>query len=324
MHGYDEILSKINIALKTVSYKQNPAELYEPIRYSLEMGGKRLRPSLTLMACDLFGGKVDEALNAAVGLEIFHNFTLLHDDIMDQAPKRRNMETVYKKWNSNRAILSGDTMFAMAYQYVSSTDVHILPQVLKAFNQTAIEVCEGQQFDMNYESQLDVSIDEYLEMIRLKTAVLIAGSLQIGALIGGASNEEANQIYRYGEAIGMAFQLKDDLLDVYGDEQKFGKMPGGDIVENKKTFLYLKALEHADEIQQKALADLYNDVAIEAEIKVREVKAIFDQLTIREITQKAIDNYCIEGVTYLNGIDKTEENKAVLKEFSNRLMKRDS
>lgn len=323
MHNIEELREKVKDAIISISYERKPVELYDPIRYSLKMGGKRLRPTLTLLACELFNGTADDALKAAIGLEIFHNFTLLHDDIMDEAPKRRGQDTVYKKWDTNRAILSGDTMFAMAYQYILKTPTDYLPQVLGIFNQTAIEVCEGQQYDMNFETQEDVSLDDYLEMIRLKTAVLVATALKIGAVIGGAAIDQANLLYQYGEAIGLAFQLKDDLLDVYGDEDKFGKVTGGDIVANKKTYLFLKAYELADDIQKKALIDLFDDVGMEDEIKVYEVKSIYDKLNIRSVTNKAIDTYYRQGLKHLNDIEIEEDKKAFLKDFTDQLMNRD-
>ena len=234
----DEAFSRIQLPAR-------PADLYDPINYTLGLGGKRLRPLLVLASCQMFGGEIDEAINPAIGIELFHNFTLLHDDIMDQAPLRRGKETVYKKWNPNVAILAGDTMFALANKYMLRTRQQAISQVMELFNQTAIEVCEGQQYDMDYEHQANVSIADYIEMIRLKTAVLLAASLKTGAIIAGAEAADCNYIYQFGINIGLAFQLKDDLLDVYGVQEKFGKVSGGDIIAGKKTYLYLKALETA-------------------------------------------------------------------------------
>ena len=242
----NEIQKIIEKQIDNINFKKAPNELYGPIAYTLKLGGKRLRPALCLMGCDMFGGNINEALQPALGIELFHNFTLLHDDIMDKAPLRRGKETVYNKWNTNTAILAGDTMMAIAYDFIMKAPEVVRTKIFSIFNKTAIEVCEGQQYDMNYESQNDVTIDKYLEMIRLKTAVLLAGSLKIGAVIGGANENDTQKLYSFGENIGIAFQLKDDLLDVFSNEDKFGKKSGGDIITNKKTFLYLKAFELAE------------------------------------------------------------------------------
>ena len=249
----------INQHIANQNFNRFPSELYDPIAYTMTQGGKRLRPLLTLMTCDLFGGNLVHAIHPALALEVFHNFTLVHDDIMDQAPLRRGRETVYKKWNSNIAILSGDTMFAMAYQYAIQTEDQYVPKILRVFNKAAIEVCEGQQLDMNFEVITQVNLDEYLEMIQLKTAVLIGVSIQIGAIIGNASDEDMKLMYDFGIQLGIAFQIKDDLLDLYGSEKYFGKKTGGDILANKKTYLFLKALEQCHNSDKQALIDLYND-----------------------------------------------------------------
>ncbi|NCD43373.1 MAG: polyprenyl synthetase family protein, partial [Bacteroidia bacterium] len=246
MHSITELASLINERIAALNINGSPRELYDPITYTLEGGGKRLRPVLMLLTCEMYGGKTEEALCPALGIEIFHNFTLLHDDIMDKAPIRRGRETVFKKWDTNVAILSGDTMFAMAYDYVRRTRADLVPEIMRVFCQTSIEVCEGQQFDMNFEVSDNTSIPDYLNMIRLKTAVALAASMQIGAAIAGAEKEEQEKIYRFGELLGMAFQLQDDLLDTYGDQLKFGKKIGGDILARKKTYIYLKALELAN------------------------------------------------------------------------------
>ena len=262
MYSILDLQDKFNLLIANQVFKKKPHKLYDPIAYTMSHGGKRLRPLLTLLACDLFSGDVEKALYPALAIEVFHNFTLVHDDIMDKAPLRRGKETVYKKWDSNIAILSGDTMFALAYQYALNTDSNLVPKILSVFSQAAIEVCEGQQFDMDFETSPSVSIDEYLEMIRLKTAVLIAVSLQIGAIIGDASEEEIIEMYNFGNNLGMAFQLKDDLLDVYGEQEKFGKKTGGDIVANKKTYLFLKALELCDSDNRQILNDTYNNSGV--------------------------------------------------------------
>lgn len=239
--------------IEELDFRKEPPELYDPIAYTMNQGGKRLRPLLTLLACDLFGGDIQKALYPALSIEVFHNFTLVHDDIMDRAPLRRGKETVYKKWNSDIAILAGDTMFALAYTYALKTDAEIVPEILTVFSKAAIEVCEGQQYDMNFEQLASVSIDEYIRMIRLKTAVLLGASLEIGAICARADQNDVRKLYQFGIELGIAFQLKDDLLDVYGDTEKFGKLSGGDIATNKKTFLYLKAMELANNKQNKEL-----------------------------------------------------------------------
>ncbi len=235
MHTTKELQKKVAEIFDNKNYMAEPKDLYEPIQYSLSQGGKRLRPLLALMGCSIFNGNLSKVGNPAIGLEIFHNFTLLHDDIMDQAPIRRGVPSVYKKWDTNTAILSGDTMFVLAYDYVTNSDPAFLIDVLRVFNQTAREVCEGQQYDMNYETQKIVEVGDYIEMIRLKTAVLIAAALKIGAITAEASPEDAKNIYDFGINIGLAFQLRDDLLDAFGDQKVFGKPIGNDIVTNKKT-----------------------------------------------------------------------------------------
>ena len=280
MHTLPNLQKKIEEGISGITLDKQPTELYKPIDYILGLGGKRLRPALCLLACDMFGGDINEALYPAIGLEIFHNFTLLHDDIMDQAPIRRGKPTVHEKWNPNVAILSGDTMMAISYDFIMKAPDNIRTQVFSIFNQTAIEVCEGQQYDMNFESQKDVSIDDYINMIRLKTAVLLAGSLKIGALIANASQEDADNLYHFGENIGIAFQLKDDLLDVFSDTQKFGKQNGGDIITNKKTFLYLKAFELADGKNFETLYYFFNNDFDNESEKIKGVKEIYERLKI--------------------------------------------
>ena len=278
---------------------------------------------MTLMACDLFGGEIEKAINPAIGIEMFHNFTLLHDDLMDKAPIRRGQPTVYKKWNPDIAILSGDTMFAMAFELFVETDKDLLPEILQLVSKTAAQVCEGQQFDLNFERQSDVSIDDYLNMIRLKTAVLFAASLKIGAIIGRAKPEEAQNIYHFGEYLGLAFQLMDDLLDVYADEEKFGKKRGGDILDNKKTFLYLKALESADKPTRLFLLDSFSNNTVDQEIKIKTVIEIYDQLNIREIVSDEIMQYFNKSIDFLNNIDVDAQRKSELMTLTKKLMKRD-
>jgi len=323
MHSFDELLKIFENRLNKENFSHEPKELYAPIDYTLALGGKRIRPVLTLMACDMFGGDINDALPQAIAIELFHNFTLIHDDIMDNAPIRRGKQTVYKKWSSNIAILSGDTLFALAYQYAQIADKSILANVLSVFNRTAIEVCEGQQYDLNFETRNDVSVEEYIHMIKLKTAVLFGASLKIGAIIGGANNEDADKLYNFALNIGLGFQLKDDLLDTYGDESIFGKKTGGDIISNKKTFLYLKALELADEENNRKLTSLFNNDSYSEDEKINSVKSIFSNLKIDEITEKEIDTYFEAGIIDLNSLDLKEDVKAELYDLAFKMIHRD-
>lgn len=322
MHTINELQDKINKTLSEQKFEGNPPLLYEPIKYTLSQGGKRLRPLLTLLGCDLFNGNIDQAVYPAIGLEIFHNFTLLHDDIMDKAPIRRGKETVYKKWSTNIAILSGDTMFALAYEYMLNTDNKVIPQILQVLNQTAREVCEGQQYDMNFETQDNVSIADYIEMIRLKTAVLLGGSMKIGALIGGASAEDSDYLYNAGINIGLAFQLKDDLLDVFSDVNKFGKMTGGDILTNKKTFLYLKAYELAKDEDLNKLNHFFS--LSDEDAKISGVKSIYNHLDIEQITIDEMQKYFDWAIHEFDKIKIPESQKQNLMEFAKQLMDRES
>jgi geranylgeranyl diphosphate synthase type II len=297
--------------------------LYDPVKYILDLGGKRMRPVLTLMATDLFGGRVEDSVKSALGIEVFHNFTLLHDDIMDNAPIRRGKSTVHEKWNVNAAILSGDVMFVQAFTLVTSCKTEYLRAVIDIFNVTAIEVCEGQQLDMDFETRNDVSIDEYLEMIRLKTSVLVGCSLELGAVLANASKEEARNLYDFGMNLGMAFQIKDDLLDVYGDSALFGKQVGGDILANKKTFLLLKAMNDANDTQKTELKSwLQNNEAASATDKVKAVTAIFDELNIRDKADELMDSYYNKAISALGKIELTQENREYLQGFADTLMER--
>jgi len=323
MGGYEELINYFEDQLSKQAFGHQPGELYAPISYTVGLGGKRIRPILTLMSCELFGGKKEEALSQAIAIELFHNFTLIHDDIMDNAPIRRGEETVFKKWNANIAILSGDTLFALAYQYAQQARIDILPETLSVFSKTAIEVCEGQQFDLNYENSNDVSVEAYIEMIRLKTAVLFGASLKIGALMGGAQIEDANCLYDFGINIGLGFQLKDDLLDTFGDEEVFGKKTGGDIISNKKTFLYLKALELADDRTRTELIELYNTNGLSNDEKTTRVKEIFTQLKVDKLANALIDIYYLKGMKKLDEISIKENNKEILKDVARRMIDRD-
>jgi len=322
MLSIDNLQNTFKKKISELQLLGQPPELYEPIRYAMELGGKRMRPLLTMLACDMFGCDVQKSMDAAIGIELFHNFTLLHDDIMDQAPLRRGQETVHKRWNANRAILSGDTMFAMANRHMILTPPLCQTQVLDIFNRTAIKVCEGQQLDMNFETRQEVSVPEYLEMIRLKTAVLLAASLQIGALIAGASSADAQLLYECGMCLGLAFQLTDDLLDVYGNESTFGKMTGGDIIANKKTYLYLRALERASPEQRTLLIKLFSDTPDNPDEKINDVKGIFDALEVRVLTKQAIDCYFDLAMSHLKAIGLPESDTNVLKDYAASLMQR--
>ena len=303
---------------------KKPSSLYDPIKYTLDLGGKRMRPLLTLIACDLFDGNVSEAIKPALGLELFHNFTLLHDDIMDKAPLRRNQPTVHKKWNSDIAILSGDTMFVQSFQFVMQSPLISLKQVLDVFTKTAIEVCEGQQMDMDFENQSNVSIHQYIKMIGLKTSVLLAGSMKIGAIIGGARDEDAAHIYDFGKNLGIAFQLQDDILDVFGSSDKVGKQTGGDIVSNKKTYLLLKAMDMADRYKKEELQLWMHTTDVDPVEKVASVKAIYEYLGVRALAETEMQKFYEKSLLHLNEIPCNQNKKDQLKLFAENLMQRES
>ena len=303
---------------------QMPAGLYEPIEYVLAAGGKRVRPALTLMACNLFSDDVGNALTPAIALEVFHNFTLMHDDVMDRADVRRNRPTVHKRWNESTAILSGDAMMILAYRYMCSAQPGILSALLDVFTRTAMEVCEGQQYDMDFEQRTDVTIDEYLRMIRLKTAVLLAACLKIGAICGGANAANAEYLYRFGISLGLAFQIQDDWLDVYADPDVFGKVIGGDIMSGKKTFLLLTAFEKADGNTRNELNELLNDTKTDADEKVSRVKAVYDRLGVSDRAREIMDEYRRQAMSYLRELVVSDESrKAILEGFTVKLFKRE-
>ncbi len=322
MQSIAELQLFVNQELTQLSFISEPERLYAPIQYVIEIGGKRIRPALTLFSCQIFANEVRSALNAALAVEVFHNFTLLHDDIMDNAPLRRNMPTVHERWDNNTAILSGDAMMIKAYQFLAKTEASKLPVVLDIFNQTALEVCEGQQYDMDFEANHDVSEAHYIKMITLKTAVLIAGSMKMGALIGGASLQQAKILYNFGINLGISFQLQDDLLDVYGDPDQFGKRVGGDIVSNKKTFLLISALHRSKFGLRKELEDLLLDGDLDAETKVSKVVAIYDVLNIRDLTEKKMDEYHSKAMLNLDKLEVAAEYKQELANFVSNLMRR--
>lgn len=323
----DKIIAYITLvedSLKKVTTKKQPAELYNPIIYTLNLGGKRIRPALLLLANDLFGGKTENALNSALAIEVFHNFTLVHDDIMDNAPLRRGKPTVYKKWNSNIAILTGDVMLIQAIQLLAKDNPTTLPQVLNVFNKTAIEVCEGQQFDMNFEALNNISINDYLKMIELKTAVLLGCSLKIGAILANTSQENANHIYEFGKNLGIAFQLMDDVLDLYGNPEKFGKRIGGDIIANKKTYLLLKAQEIATGKTKKDLDFCLSSIALKDEAKIEKIKNIFNELNIKKLAMDEMNLFYNTALLNLDSIDAPTEKKQVFEKFAKTLMNRES
>ncbi len=324
--GYtiEDLLKKINDEIDNLDITGEPGELYSPVKYSLKNGGKRVRPLMALIACDMFGENIDKAIPAAIGLEVFHNFTLLHDDIMDQSPMRRGKPSVYKKWNTNTAILSGDVMFALAYQYMLKTPDKNLKRILEVFNETVIQVCEGQQYDMNFEAISNVSEAEYLNMIRLKTAVLPANSLKIGAIVAAAPENEIQNLYLFGELFGLAFQLKDDWLDVFGDENVFGKKTGGDIIANKKTWLYIKAFEMANKDQIKKLKEAYSNRIQHPEEKINIVKNIYIQLELNKLAISHMEKYYQRAFDYLEKIKIPEESKSNITRLINLLIERKS
>jgi geranylgeranyl diphosphate synthase type II len=323
MLKFKDCLDLIEKKIALIPEYREPVELFEPIRYTLSMGGKRIRPCLSLLAHQLYSDNMEPVINPALGAEVFHNFTLLHDDIMDYASMRRNLETVHVKWNTNVAILSGDAMMILAYHLISKTNKEILLPILNVFNRTALEVCEGQQMDMNFESRKDVSKKEYLEMIRLKTAVLLAACLAIGGITGKAPEEDINNLYQLGINIGLAFQLQDDWLDVYADSKKFGKQIGNDIISNKKTFLLISAMnskdkELTDEINHWLSIEKYDPVE-----KVNSVRKIYEAINLDKETTDLAQKYFNEGLNFLEKINVNTERKKELKDLIVSLMQRE-
>lgn len=322
MNSIERHSKMITESIASWNLPSSPENLYEPLRYFLTLGGKRMRPVLTLMGAELFGEKGESAIHAAMGVELFHNFTLIHDDIMDAAPLRRSKSTVHTKWNENIAILSGDVLMVKAYQEICKQNPQHLTALLNVFNQTAVEVCEGQQMDMDFESRNNVKIEEYIEMIRLKTSVLLGGALEMGAIIAEASETDRKKLYTFGQELGLAFQIKDDYLDLYGDPEKFGKQIGGDVISNKKTLLYLLALENANAQQLEIFRQLENESDLE--LKVHNVRQLFDQLDIPNLAQTYMDKHFENGISALKEISVPEENKKDLVELSFYLMAREN
>lgn len=309
--------------IKQLQFGKEPQELYEPISYILSLGGKRMRPLLVLLGYSLVEDHPEKVIRQALAVEVFHNFTLMHDDIMDEAPLRRGQPTVHEKWNGTVAILSGDTMLVKAYDLLLGVQPEILPEAIRLFNTCAVEVCEGQQIDMNFESEDVVSIDAYINMIRLKTAVLLGFSLEFGALMGGMSEPNRKQLYQVGVKMGIGFQLMDDLLDVYADQSKFGKQVGGDIISNKKTFLLIKALELANPSQKSSLEDWLAKDQYDPAAKVAAVTAIYNEIGIKELTTKLMNEYFDEAFDLLEQLEVKEPGKSMLKGLALQLMKRE-
>ena len=324
MLAFNDILQKIEHEIAQLQFTNPPKSLYEPIEYILSLGGKRIRPALVLMACNLYKENIECAVKPALGLEVFHNFTLLHDDLMDEADKRRNQPTVHKVWNANTAILSGDAMLIAAYRLIGETGQESLKAILDLFTTTALEICGGQQYDMEFESRTDVEEAEYIEMIRLKTAVLLACGLKMGAILGHASDMDAEHLYQFGINIGLAFQLQDDLLDVYGDTATFGKNIGGDISCNKKTCMLINALRLASPTQRVELDHWISKKTFDPAEKIAAVTAIYNELQLKELSEQKIQAFYELAMNHLNALSVAPEKLAIIKEVSAHLMNRQS
>ena len=317
-----EIQEKVNAYIASLPYERRPKSLYDPIEYVLAAGGKRIRPSFVLMAYNLFHDDVDRILPVATALETYHNYTLLHDDLMDKADMRRGRPTVHKKWDDNTAILSGDTMLVLAYEHLAKCDTKYLKPALDLFTETALEVSEGQQFDMEFETRNDVAEEEYIEMIRLKTSVLLACALKMGAVVAGASDADANALYAFGEKVGLAFQLQDDLLDVYGDPKVFGKAIGGDITSNKKTFMLINAFNRADAGTRAELERWTTATEFDPAEKIAAVTEIYNRLGIDNLAEQRIKEYFKQSRQHLDELSVSDDRKAVLREYTERMMNR--
>ena len=321
-YSAQQLLGKVNAYLKQMPYSRPPKGLYEPIAYELDLGGKRVRPVLMLMGYNLYREDVDTILPQAAGLETYHNHTLLHDDVMDHADMRRGKPTVHNVWDENTAILSGDAMLILAYRLMAQCPADKLPQVLGIFTETTMEICEGQQWDMEFEKRMDVKVDEYVEMIRLKTSVLLAAALKIGACLAGAPEEDARKLYDFGMKMGLAFQLQDVLLDVYGDPKVFGKNIGGDILCNKKTYMLITALQQADDAQRAELEGWLSATNCEPAEKIAAVTRLYNKVGVGERCMERVEAYYNEGLAVLDSVALPAERKQVLKEFACSLMNR--
>ena len=322
MYKSEELLKKVNEALDGLTYDRKPSSLYEPIKYVLAIGGKRVRPVLMLLAYNLFKDDPLRIMTQAIGLETYHNFTLLHDDLMDNADMRRGHETVHRRWNANKAILSGDSMLVLAYQRVAQVPADKLQQVLDLFTVTALEIGEGQEYDMTFETRNDVTEDEYIEMIRLKTSVLLACALKMGAILAGAPDEDADRLYRVGEQMGLAFQLQDDLLDVYGDPKVFGKAIGGDITSNKKTYMLINAFNRANDKQRAELSRWITAKTFNREVKVAEVTRLYDEIGIRQLCEEKINYYFEQAHQTLAEVNVPDECKQALYQYMDEMLHR--
>lgn len=322
MKTADEILKMVNEFLDHLSYDRKPESLYEPIKYVLSMGGKRIRPTLMLLAYNLYKENPEDILMNACALETYHNYTLLHDDLMDNADMRRGHLTVHKKWNNNTAILSGDSMLVLAFQRMMQCDTKHLKDILDLFTVTALEIGEGQQYDMEFETRNDVKEEEYIEMIRLKTSVLLACALKIGAILADASAEDADNLYKFGEQIGLAFQLQDDYLDVYGDSKVFGKEIGGDITSNKKTYMLINAFNKANDAQREELTRWVSARDFDRNEKVDAVTRLYNEIGIDQLAQDKIAYYFAQSKKYLDAVNVPEEKKEELRKYAQKMMKR--
>ncbi len=324
MKSIQELQQIFNQYLEKQIFEKQPFELYEPFRYILSLGGKRLRPTMVLLGCEMFGHDAGQSLSQAMAIELFHNFSLMHDDIMDNAPRRRGQSTVHEKFNHNIAILSGDNMLIYAYEYLINNAGTKTESLIRLFNKTAIEVCEGQQWDMNFEKQNNVTVEQYLKMIELKTAVLLGCALKMGAVIGNANEEDAQRLYEVGKKLGIAFQLQDDILDSFGDENKFGKQSGGDIIQNKKTLLLIEAMEKANTSQKKILGDCLEKKHFDPKEKVKTVMDLYYELNIRAIAEKEMMKYFDEAMFVLDEIYIPEISKTGLRQFAKELLVREN
>ena len=324
MYTSDEILHKVNESLDALPYDRCPSSLYEPIRYVLSLGGKRIRPVLMLLGYQLFHDQPEQIMMQALGLETYHNYTLLHDDLMDNASLRRGHATVHCKWNANTAVLSGDSMLVLAYQRMAQCDSRHLPAIMELFTETALEIGEGQQYDMDFETRNDVTEEEYIEMIRLKTSVLLACALKMGAILADASQEDANLLYQFGEKVGLAFQLQDDLLDVYGDEKVFGKAIGGDITSNKKTYMLINAVNRANQQERTELMRWIEAKDFDRQEKIEAVTRLYDAIGIRQLCEQKINSYFEEAKQYLDQVSVSEERKQPLRQYTAEMVHRES
>ncbi len=322
MYSWKEIRDKVNEFISTLEYERTPEKIYHPITYTLQQGGKRVRPVILLMAYNLYKEEIENALYPAVAMEVYHNYTLIHDDVMDKADIRRGLPTVWTKWGENQAILSGDTMFVLAYEFMANVPDDKLRAAMALFTEMAKEIGEGQQFDMEFETRNDVTESEYINMIRLKTSVLIANCMKLGAMLAGASKEDANNLYSYGETVGLAFQLQDDLLDVYGDPKLFGKKIGGDICCNKKTFLLIKAMELASPEQRKEIEKRMAQDTFDADEKIAYFTSLYNELGVKEICEERIAALFNDCDRYIDAVSVSDERKQAIRNFADSLLNR--